>query len=172
MDMNNLRHTVEQERVEDAKLPVNQVTLIRDLYSEDETWSDVFWVDALKTPSKDLFMAAVEEFLNTPEGRQAIEDTSEDFNWGDAVMYVPEEIWNKHGIYSDDRDMTPAQRNFSPISSIMPVTIKVDQDEILIPDSYYDKSADRQPLSSIIQSASDRTGSSTQHNKPSSDLDR
>lgn len=172
MDMNEFRHTVEQERVDDAKLPVNQVTLIRDRYSEDETWSDVFWVDAIKTSSKELFMAAIEEFLNTPEGQQAIEDTCEDFNWGDAVMYVPEEIWNKHGIFSDDPDLTPSQRNFAPTSSIMSVTIKVDQDEILIPDSYYDKDADRQPLNSIIQSAADRTGSSAQQNKVSPDRDR
>lgn len=172
MDMNGLRHTVEQEKMDDAKLPVHQVTLIRERYSDDEIWSDVFWVDALKTPAKELFVAAVEEFLSTPDGRQAIEDTCEDFNWGDAVMYVPEEIWNKHGIYSDIRDLTPNQRSLAPTSSDMSVTIKVDQDEILIPDAYYHKDAERQPLDNIIQSASRRTGNPTQDNKSNPDRDR
>lgn len=121
-------------------IPVNRVTIIRERYSERESWSDDFWVDASKTPSVSLFKEAIEDFLMTPGGTSAIEATIEDFNWGDAMIYVPTEIWNKHGIYPLDPQCTTHEMGLKPTSSEQIHSFTVYQDEILIPDSapYYE----------------------------------
>lgn len=41
---------------------------------------------------------AVAEFLGTPSGRDAYEDTAGYFNWGDFFDYVPNDICEKHGF--------------------------------------------------------------------------
>lgn len=113
-------------------LSVHRVALIRERLSEDERWIDEFWIDSSNTPSVELFKAAVEEYLRTEDGIKNIEDTCEDFNWGDAVMYIPSEAWNKHGIYVSYPSLT--EQGLAPIPSENIFSLTVDQDEILIPD--------------------------------------
>jgi len=58
----------------------------------------------------------VKQYLLTPEGRDIAEETG-DFNWGDALMYVPSELWLKHGVL--------------PLEA---AEVEVSQDEVLSPD--------------------------------------
>lgn len=146
-------------------LPVNRVTLIRERYGEREIWSDDFWVDANESPSKELFQKAVEAFLKTEDGEKMIAQTCNDFNWGDAVIYVPDEIWNGFGIYPFDYRLSPEEMGFAPTSSLNITRILVDQDEVLIPNDYYDNlgAVDNNKLSlnERIQSASARATTSS-----------
>lgn len=92
------------------------VNLIRERTCESQLWIDTFIVDdSVKNPEQAL-RDAVKEFLATDEGKKANEYACNDFNWGDAVVYVPEEVWAKHGLKF--RDMKS-------------VDIKVYQDEVL-----------------------------------------
>lgn len=149
-----------EEASKEFRLPVNRVTLIRERYSEHEIWSDDFWVDASQTPSKELFQKAVEAFLLTEDGQDAVDRTCDDFNWGDVIMYVPEELWNNFGIYSFDPTVTPADMGLAPTSSADSVTIQVDQDEVLIPSDYLERLAEqtgeKPSLKDQIQAASAR----------------
>lgn len=45
--------------------------------------------------------AAVAEYLSTDEGKQVAKSIDNWFNWGDAMIHVPSEIWKKHGIFID-----------------------------------------------------------------------
>lgn len=121
--------------------PVNMVALVREVPSEQERWSDAFWVDARKVPTTDLFRAAVQEYLETEEGRMAIQETRDDFNWGDAILYVPEQIWNKHGIYPATHEKLPEMMGLAPTADHTILTLTVDQDEVLIPSTYFQQSA-------------------------------
>lgn len=96
------------------------VNLIRERISENEVWVDSFECDESVINPEQSMRAAVKEYLKTEEGKKAIKDTCNDFNWGDAVLYVPDKIWNKYGLY-------PLNRNKS-------IDIKVNQDEILFED--------------------------------------
>lgn len=113
--------------------PVNLVNIIRERASEREEWVDSFWLDAKQVPSIDLFRAAVGEFLRTKDGLNAMEASCYDFNWGDAMMSVPQEIWNKHGIYPVDLMHPPAELGLNPTPNNNPMTFTVDQDERLYP---------------------------------------
>jgi hypothetical protein len=42
--------------------------------------------------------AAVKEYLSTDEGKQIAENNGDDFNWGDAILNVPAELWEKYGL--------------------------------------------------------------------------
>lgn len=121
------------------RIPVNRVTILRERYSEHQIWPDDYWVDCNRTPSKELFQAAVEAYLMTSDGQKDVEWTQKDFNWGDAVMYVPDEVWNQFGIYPFSYETSPAELGLEPISSENFVQILVDQDEVLIPDDYFDR---------------------------------
>lgn len=149
------------------EMQVNRVVLLRERAWENAFWTDDFWVDANKTPTIDLFKAAVQEYLNTPDGMQEIKNTCEDFNWGDAVMYVPSDIWNKHGIYENIEDMpnlTPARRDS--------IILKVNQDEVLIPDSYYDMKTELISLDDALSSArQNKSNSSGTVSRDNHDLD-
>jgi hypothetical protein len=53
---------------------------------------------------------AVAEFISsgTEESRQALENANGSYNWGDALITVPDEIFKKHGltrIYQDSVDI-------------------------------------------------------------------
>lgn len=75
------------------------VILVRERASENEVFENVFLVeDHIKDPEQ-AFRSAIETYLKTPEGKQAIENACSDYNWGDAIATVPEEILNQHGIY-------------------------------------------------------------------------
>lgn len=108
----------------------NFVVLIRERAWENEKWLDYFMIENTEYPEQN-FRDAIKEYLMTPEGKQAIEQTSEDFNWGDSLIYVPEHTWNKYGIYSISDGDT--------VTLTQPVEILVDQDEVLIPNEYYDE---------------------------------
>lgn len=114
-----------------AGTPVNLVNIIRERPSENEEWINSFWVDAKQVPSVDLFRAAVSDFLRTKDGVQAIKDSCNDFNWGDAMLYVPQEIWKKHGIYPVDLMHPPKEMGLAPTPNNNPMTFTVDQDELL-----------------------------------------
>ena len=115
------------------ELFVNHVILVRERLSEGESWSDSFWVDASKTPSVELFKEVVEEYLRTPDGRKDIERTFNDFNWGDAFMYVPLKLWQTHGIFDASGSIIPKDRGIVPNPASNGYTFVVDQDEVLIP---------------------------------------
>lgn len=121
---------------ENQLLPVNRVTVVRERYSEKEVWTDDFWVDAQQRPTEQLFIDAVQTYLKTADGVLAVDFTNNDFNWGDAMLYVPTEIWNQFGIYPFDFSKTPESMGLAPTSSADIVTLQVDQDEVLIPDDY------------------------------------
>lgn len=104
------------------------VVLIRERGWEETRWSDYFAVTA-EDPEQS-FRTAIKEFLETEEGRAAIENSCDDFNWGDAMMVVPDEFWEKHGIRELSRgDIVTVQ-----ITEHMEIYVR--QDEILVPDSY------------------------------------
>lgn len=46
--------------------------------------------------------SACEEYLSTPEGRETYEHNCRNFNWGDFILYVPNEICRKHGFTKID----------------------------------------------------------------------
>lgn len=99
------------------------VVLVRHRSWESETWYDYFTYSNESTPAETSMRNAVADYLSTKEGEEAIEQTSRDFNWGDAVMYVPDEIWIKYGF-------TPVEHN-KQFSFVNTVEVKVDQDEVL-----------------------------------------
>ena len=135
-------------------ITVNRISIIRERYSEHEAWSDDFWVDASLTPSVALFKTAIEDYLRTEDGMRDIKATCEDFNWGDAMVYVPIETWNKHGIYPLDPNRDPHELGLSPTTSLNYQSFLVNQDEILIPDydAYYEWQ--REEEGTIIAAAS------------------
>lgn len=92
------------------------VNLVRERACENEMWIDTFLADDSVEDPEQALREAVKEFLSTEEGKQAISYTCHDFNWGDAVSFVPEEIWAKYGL------------KFQTFKS---VDIKVNQDEVL-----------------------------------------
>ncbi len=142
-------------------LPVVLVDIIRERPEENERWVDGFWVSeglAKSSEPLDPFRAAVEEFLETEDGLAAIYQTSKDFNWGDAMVYVPEEIWNKHGIYPEDPYKTLEERGIISHPYLSRMSITVHQDEVLIPASYYDKGDPRFVFDDEIMLDNDLTG--------------
>ena len=106
------------------------VILTRERATENQKWTDFFTITDSTNPEQTL-RDAIRAYLLTEEGKASIKESSEDFNWGDAVLYVPDEFWNKHGI-----------KEISEGESVIlshPIIINVDQDEILIPAEYYEK---------------------------------
>ena len=98
--------------------------LVRSISSEEINYYDFFLIKDSKNP-KQCLLDAIQHFLETEEGKVAIEQTSRDFNWGDSVLYVPEEIWNQYGVKSV---VSGEKIEFND-----PYVIYVDQDEVLIP---------------------------------------
>lgn len=93
------------------------VNLIRERRSENEYWVDTFIIaDNVQNPEQAL-REAVAEFLASDAGKEEIERSCHDFNWGDAVMAVPDAIWEKHGL-------SLCRENIA-------VDVLVDQDEVL-----------------------------------------
>lgn len=104
------------------------IVLIRERDWENTRWSNYFAVKDAENPEQS-FRDAIAEFLSTKEGVEAIKHSCEDFNWGDAVNKIPCEILQKYGIreIADDEPFTVKQLT----------EIVVNQDEVLIPDTYY-----------------------------------
>lgn len=74
------------------------INLVRERVSENETWIDVFELDDNIRDAETEFRNAVADYLSTDLGKQAITWTNGDFNWGDAIMCVPNNVWFEHGI--------------------------------------------------------------------------
>ena len=104
------------------------VILMRERAWENQKWTDLFRVANSENPEETM-RTAIKEYLLTDEGKEDIKQSSEEFNWGDAVMYVPESVWNKHGIISVSEGEQVKVTNTT--------VIEVDQDEVLIPKEYY-----------------------------------
>lgn len=105
------------------------VILIRERDLEIKKWSDMFIISDSSNPEQS-FRDAIKDYLLTEEGSKAIKQSSENFNWGDAIMFVPERFWNKFGIKSISEGENRTISN--------PITITVEQDEVLIPEEYYE----------------------------------
>lgn len=93
-------------------------TITRERASEDWRRTDTYLIENNIQNPEQFFRNAIEEFMSTPEGKSAIEYACGDFNWGDAITYINEEILNKHGIYSVNSETE---------------NIIVNQDEVLYP---------------------------------------
>lgn len=102
------------------------VTLIRRRpWETPGVWADAFLYSGTE-PAEASLRSAVVAFVATEDGKQAIQNASCDFNWGDAVMHVPDAIWAAHGIvFLGGHNAVPAMMVGDGI------TIRVDQDEIL-----------------------------------------
>lgn len=122
----------DKERIEDyvnEETPADDpekpfaVTLVR-LRSEGittEAYTDQYYslLDQDSSVDDRVFRAqllrAVHQFMETPEGHKAWEDTCHDFNWNDVFTSVPESILNANGIYSvlpDGLCMKPEMRSW------------------------------------------------------------
>ena len=94
------------------------VTFIRERRSEREQIIDYFFVEDSIEDVEGAFRAAVAEYLKSPESKPDVEYACGDYNWGDAITTVPEEIFNRHGIH------------YAPDA----IEIFVNQDEVLFPE--------------------------------------
>ena len=77
------------------------MTLVRQRLSENNTWVDLFLVDPKYQTRQEVQAAmrnAADEYLSTEDGQKYNESINQDFNWGDAVANVPNDIWQKHGL--------------------------------------------------------------------------
>lgn len=108
------------------------VAFRRERRSEQEVWTDHFVVDQsiVEGDEKPLlaiekaFRLAVEEYLWTEEANKMLTYTAGDYNWGDALSSVPDEVFAKHGISVRDETKT-----YSISGEVFDVT--VNQDEVL-----------------------------------------
>jgi len=121
--------TEEDKPAADARLDVNAappaelqpdshlVVLVRRRPMEDDRLDVFRTAEGVEDPEAAL-RTAVETFLRGPEGRQAIEDSDWDFNFGDAIAVLGNEDWQRGGL------------------TILPEVqvVEVDQDEVLIPE--------------------------------------
>lgn len=64
---------------------------------EKLTIIDTFEFSGTGEPEQAL-RSAVKEFLASEAGQKAIDYACGDYNWGDAVTTVPDEIWAKHDL--------------------------------------------------------------------------
>lgn len=97
------------------------INLIRERQIENEFWVDSFEITGNDVNPEQALRNAVAEFLSTDAGKREVEQTCYDFNWGDAIMTVPDEIWRKHGLSLFK-------------GSVITRDIHVDQDEVLCAD--------------------------------------
>ena len=88
----------------------------RDGWSADTVYIDLFDVeDSVDNPEQAL-RDTVRYFFRTAQGKAAIKQTCEAFNWGDALQLIPDCYFEKHGLHPVHED---------------PLEIWVDQDEEL-----------------------------------------
>lgn len=91
--------------------------------------TDYFLIDNQVSNTEQAFRNAVDEFLMTEDGKEMIEVTDGDFNWGDAIVSVPANILEHHGI----QEMKDAYcyENYGAMN-----VISVSQDERLVTDKH------------------------------------
>lgn len=53
---------------------------------------------------------AVSAYLMSEEGKAIAHENGDDFNWGDAVLKIPNNVWRNHGLilmaYQQDNNIT------------------------------------------------------------------
>ncbi len=76
------------------------VNLVRHRVAESECYISSFNVEDDVDNVEQALRDAVNEFLSTDFGAKVIIQNNGHFNWGDAILYVPEFIWSKHGLHS------------------------------------------------------------------------
>lgn len=96
------------------------VAFVRERRYRNQKFIDYFRVDDSVKNVEEAFRAAVADYLKTEEAKPDVEDACGEYNWGDAMGTVPEEFFNKHGIYTTQNEDT--------------IEIFVNQDEILFPE--------------------------------------
>lgn len=92
---------------------------------ESENWSttdDFLLSDKVRNPEQEL-RKAVESYLRTEEGLQDAEETMWDFNWGDVINCVSEEILNGYGFTTVYQSMNLNINDFT----IVKVTVNQDE---------------------------------------------
>jgi len=98
--------------------------ILKENVSRKLIYIDVFRAEDFVINPEQILRAAIKDFLSTPDGEKVIKNTHSKFDWSDALVFVPEEIWNKHGIKSFDLPWEAIKT--------MPVDIiKVNQNEVL-----------------------------------------
>lgn len=105
------------------------VALTRERRSENWSQTDYFIAQDNVNNPEEAMRKAIYDFLFTPEGKKMIVYSSGDYNWGDAVMSVTDEFWNKHGI-----QMKYDNQEYSVSGNTVEIT--VNQDEVLISDEH------------------------------------
>jgi hypothetical protein len=65
--------------------------------SNGEEFSEIIEVQDQVDNVEEALRAAVKEYLQTEDGQDDISRTGY-FDWGSAFTYVPDEIWEKHGL--------------------------------------------------------------------------
>lgn len=97
------------------------VAFVRERAIENESFVDTFLVPNEWTieDAERAIREAVAAFLSTDEAKTAVQYAGGDFNWGDALCFVPDEFFSKRGI------VLVAEHE---------LTIKVNQDEVLYPE--------------------------------------
>ena len=89
-----------------------------DFSNDKNEWVESFEIREDVQDPKAALYNAVKEFVNsgTEEAKKALDYACGGYNWGDASISVPEELYVKHGLTRIDRDT---------------INIFVDHDEIL-----------------------------------------
>lgn len=100
------------------------VALTRERRSKRWSQTDYFIVQENVENVEKAMREAVKDYLKTESGKKMIEYSCGDYNWGDAVMSVDEESWNKHGI-----ELKYDHKEYSIIGET--IEIIVNQDEVL-----------------------------------------
>lgn len=116
------------------------VAFSRERRSENARYTDHFIVNMPDMKATDeegqqweveeAFRAAVDAYLWSDQSNRMLEYTSDDYNWGDAMASVPEEIFKKYGIEACYDDKT-----YSFSGGILEIT--VNQDEVLCRDYHH-----------------------------------
>ena len=95
------------------------LNLVRERSSENWSRIDTFIVEDYVTNPEKALRNAVKDFMQSEDGRKAVEYACGDFNWGDAITYITNDFLGIYGLTICEQDIE---------------TVLVDQDELLFPD--------------------------------------
>lgn len=105
------------------------IALTRERRSERWRQIDYFIAQDHVDNPEEAMRKAIYDFLFTVEGKQMLVYSCGDYNWGDAIMSVTDEFWNKYGI-----QMKYDNQEYSISGAIVEIT--VNQDEVLVNDKH------------------------------------
>lgn len=120
--------------VEEPVGKTHLVYFVRERRSENARWTNGFIVENTHNPEINI-RAAIEDFLSTEQGIKCIEYTNKDFNWGDAMAEIPSEIFAKHNVREINNELLLSMNRSDNVKFTI---ITVNQDEVLIPSSYFE----------------------------------